>query len=119
MEIVRFIPQDNSAAHNRQRKRMPGPSSHAACRITMLSESEVAVRLVAAAVVGAVLGWERESHNKPAGIKTHMLVVLGSAAFMVAGLQLHEQLVVHSQGNNDDLLNVLAGLIGGVGFLGA
>ena len=85
----------------------------------MLSESEVALRLVAALAAGAVLGWEREAHNKPAGIKTHMLVALGSAAFMMAGLQLHEQLVARGQGNNDDLLKVLAGLIGGIGFLGA
>ena len=38
---------------------------------------------------------------------------------MMAGLQLHEQLVARGQGTNDDLLKVLAGLIGGVGFLGA
>jgi putative Mg2+ transporter-C (MgtC) family protein len=85
----------------------------------MLSEYEVGLRLASALAAGAVLGWEREAHNKPAGIKTHMLVALGSAAFMMAGLQLHEQLVARGQGNNDDLLKVLAGLIGGIGFLGA
>jgi putative Mg2+ transporter-C (MgtC) family protein len=85
----------------------------------MLSESEVALRLISALTAGAVLGWEREAHNKPAGIKTHMLVALGSAAFMLAGLQLHEQLLARGQSQSDDLLKVLAGLIGGVGFLGA
>jgi putative Mg2+ transporter-C (MgtC) family protein len=84
----------------------------------MLSEFEVALRLAAAVAAGAVLGWEREAHNKPAGIKTHMLVALGSAAFMLAGLQLYEQLIARGD-EGSDLLKVLAGLIGGVGFLGA
>lgn len=85
----------------------------------MLSESEIAVRLTSAVVAGAILGWEREAHNKPAGIKTHMLVALGSAGFMLAGVQLHEQLVAQNQANSADLLKVLAGIVGGIGFLGA
>src|SRR5262245_18199442 len=85
----------------------------------MLSETDVAIRLTTAVIAGAVLGWEREAHNKPAGIKTHMLVALGSAGFMLAGLQLHEQLVSQNQAGSDDLLKVLAGIVGGVGFLGA
>ena len=42
----------------------------------MLSESEVALRLISAIAAGAVLPVERETHNKPAGIKTHMLVAV-------------------------------------------
>jgi len=85
----------------------------------MLTEFEIAIRLIAALLAGMALGWEREAHHKPAGLKTHMLVALGSAGFMLAGVQLHEQLVAQNQANAADLLKVLAGIVGGIGFLGA
>ena len=85
----------------------------------MLTEFEVAVRLTTALLAGTALGWEREAHHKPAGLKTHMLVALGSAGFMLAGVQLHEQLVAQNQADAADLLKVLAGIVGGIGFLGA
>jgi putative Mg2+ transporter-C (MgtC) family protein len=85
----------------------------------MISELELTARMGLAIVAGAILGWERETHNKPAGVKTHMLVALGSAGFMLAGMELHEQLVRMNQANNADLMKVLAGIVGGIGFLGA
>jgi len=85
----------------------------------MLSTTELIIRLSVAAVVGAILGWEREAHKKPAGLRTHLLVSLGSAAFMIAGYQLHVELVSRDQAAGSDLLKVLAGIAGGVGFLGA
>lgn len=75
--------------------------------------------MVAAIVAGAVLGWERESQQKPAGLRTHMLVSLGAAGFMIAGLQLHQQLFGIDQQASSDLMKVIAGIIGGIGFLGA
>lgn len=85
----------------------------------MLSSLELIIRLGLAAVGGAVLGWEREAQKKPAGLRTHMLVSLGSAAFMIAGFELHHELVSRNQAAGSDLLKVLAGIAGGVGFLGA
>jgi putative Mg2+ transporter-C (MgtC) family protein len=85
----------------------------------MLTELEVALRLTTALLAGSALGWEREAHHKPAGLKTHMLVALGSAGFMLAGVRLHEQLVAQNQADAADLLKVLAGIVGGIGFLGA
>ncbi len=85
----------------------------------MLTTLELILRLSAAAVVGAVLGWEREAQKKPAGLRTHLLVSLGSAAFMIAGYELHYELVGRDQAAGADLLKVLAGIAGGVGFLGA
>jgi putative Mg2+ transporter-C (MgtC) family protein len=84
-----------------------------------ISETEVAMRLVAALLAGGILGWERESHRKPAGLRTHMLVALGAAAFILAALRLHQDLVVAGQASATDLLKVIAGIVGGVGFLGA
>jgi putative Mg2+ transporter-C (MgtC) family protein len=47
----------------------------------------VAVRLGAAVVLGGILGWQREQEHKMAGLRTHMLVALGSALFVVAALE--------------------------------
>ena len=85
----------------------------------MVGELEIVIRMATAVVAGALLGWEREAHNKPAGLKTHMLVALGSAAFMLAGILLHNDLVARNQAGGADLLKVLAGIVGGIGFLGA
>ncbi|WP_425617516.1 MgtC/SapB family protein [Anatilimnocola sp. NA78] len=85
----------------------------------MLSTLELIIRLSVAAVFGAVLGWEREAQNKPAGLRTHILVSLGSAAFMLAGLELNNELVAKGQSNSADILKVVGGIVGGIGFLGA
>jgi len=47
----------------------------------------IVVRLCVAVVLGGVLGWERESVGAPAGLRTHMLVSLGSALFVLIPLQ--------------------------------
>ena len=47
----------------------------------------VLVRLVAAALFGAVIGFQRERAGKPAGLRTHMLVALGAALFVIAAIE--------------------------------
>ena len=47
---------------------------------------DLAIRLLLAAVLGAVVGLEREIHDHPAGMRTHLLVSLGSAAFTVLSI---------------------------------
>jgi len=71
----------------------------------------IVVRLGVAVVLGGVLGWERESVGAPAGLRTHMLVSLGSALFVLIPLQAGMRL--------DDLSRVLQGVTAGIGFLGA
>ena len=44
----------------------------------------VLVRVLAAAVLGGIIGWEREQKGRAAGLKTHMLVAMGSALFVLA-----------------------------------
>lgn len=69
------------------------------------------LRLLLAAVLGGLIGWERESKGKAAGLRTHMLVSLGAALFV---------LVPQQAGASDaDLSRVIQGLIAGIGFLGA
>jgi putative Mg2+ transporter-C (MgtC) family protein len=85
----------------------------------MLDTFDVITRILAAVVAGAIIGWERESHKKPAGLRTQMLVSLGSAAFVVAGLQFHSQATAENPRSATDFLKVIAGIVGGIGFLGA
>lgn len=73
--------------------------------------TRVALRLAVAAVLGAILGFERESKGKAAGVRTHMLVAIGSALFV---------LIPQQAGVADnDLTRVMQGVIAGIGFLGA
>jgi putative Mg2+ transporter-C (MgtC) family protein len=81
---------------------------------------DIAVRMLAAIACGAVLGWEREAQNKPAGVRTHMMVALGAAAFTLITLKIFE--AAQADPNHTisaDPLRVVSGVIGGIGFLGA
>jgi putative Mg2+ transporter-C (MgtC) family protein len=73
--------------------------------------TRMTVRLLFAAVLGGLLGYERKKKGKSAGIKTHMLVAIGSALFVI----IPQQVGV----NEADMTRVLQGLIAGIGFLGA
>lgn len=73
--------------------------------------TQVTVRLVMAALLGAILGFERELKGKAAGVRTHMLVALGAALFV---------LVPRMAGADDAALSrVVQGIVAGIGFLGA
>ena len=52
----------------------------------MAFQMDILIRLLVAALVGAGLGLEREVHGHPAGMRTHMLVALGSAVFTVLSI---------------------------------
>lgn len=69
------------------------------------------VRLLVAVVLGGLLGYQRESIGASAGLRTHMLVSLGCALFVLIPLQAGMQL--------NDLSRVLQGVTAGIGFLGA
>lgn len=87
---------------------------------TVTSNLDAFLRLFFAVICGSVLGWNREKHDKPAGLRTNMLVSLGAATIMVIGMSFTAEL-----GENDpgwlriDVFRLVAGIIGGVGFLGA
>jgi putative Mg2+ transporter-C (MgtC) family protein len=75
---------------------------------------DVAFRLVIAAVLGSAVGFEREIHGHPAGMRTHLLVSLGSAAFTVLGI-----FFFSSPGVPTDPSRIAAQIVSGIGFLGA
>ena len=71
--------------------------------------TQLVLRLLLATLLGSVLGYQRERQGKEAGLRTHMLVSLGSAFFVLIPLQAGMPL--------GDLSRVLQGLISGIGFL--
>ncbi|VTU18640.1 putative Mg(2+) transport ATPase [Variovorax sp. PBL-H6] len=71
--------------------------------------TRIAVRLVLASVLGFVLGFEREQQGKAAGVRTHMLVAIGSALFVL----IPQQTGIEPA----DMSRVIQGLVAGVGFL--
>jgi putative Mg2+ transporter-C (MgtC) family protein len=73
--------------------------------------TRVCVRLLVALVLGALLGYERESVGASAGLRTHMLVSLGSALFVLVPLQAGMSL--------EEVSRVVQGVTAGIGFLGA
>ncbi len=84
------------------------------------SEAFLLVRLVAAGVLSAALGWEREFAGKSAGLRTHTLVGLASALFMA----LSEAILLRDSAATPDaarldLLRVVQAVATGIGFLGA
>ncbi len=75
---------------------------------------DVLGRLALAVLTGGLIGFERQLDRKPAGLRTHMLVSLGAALFVLIGVQ-----TGLLQSNADGLSRLMQGLITGIGFLGA
>jgi putative Mg2+ transporter-C (MgtC) family protein len=73
--------------------------------------TRIIVRLAIAALLGGLLGLEREAKGKAAGVRTHMLVAMGAALFVLVSQQ--------SGVVSADMSRVVQGIIAGVGFLGA
>jgi putative Mg2+ transporter-C (MgtC) family protein len=71
----------------------------------------VCFRLVLAGILGGMLGYERESKGKAAGLRTHMLVALGAALFIMAPSL--------AEFEDTSLSRIIQGLVAGIGFLGA
>jgi len=80
----------------------------------------LALRIGSAALCGGVLGWEREASDKPAGLRTNMLVAIGAATATIAALDLFASLARDAEGAvSSDPIRIISGVIGGLGFLGA
>jgi putative Mg2+ transporter-C (MgtC) family protein len=73
--------------------------------------TKVVLRLCIASLLGGLIGYERELRGKSAGLRTHMLVAMGAALFILVPQQ--------AGASAEDVSRILQGLIAGVGFLGA
>jgi putative Mg2+ transporter-C (MgtC) family protein len=76
------------------------------------AQLEALLRLVLAAVVGGILGLERELEDKPAGVRTFSVVAIGACLFTIAGQQAFG-------GKEDAVSRLVAQIVTGIGFLGA
>ena len=77
----------------------------------MSVELQMVLRLLLAAGLGGAIGYQREKAGKPAGLRTHILICIGAALFTVASL--------YGFGLTADVSRVAAGVVIGVGFIGA
>lgn len=80
---------------------------------------DMLTRLAVAAGLALLLGLERELRGKPAGLRSHMLVSLGSATFIIIGLSILFATAEGDPSARVDPSRVVEGVIGGIGFLGA
>jgi len=74
-------------------------------------ELEMLLRLLLALAMGTFIGFERQFAGKPAGLRTHVLVCIGAALFTIASL--------YGFGEGADPARIAAGVVVGIGFLGA
>ncbi|TFG49371.1 MAG: MgtC/SapB family protein, partial [Anaerolineales bacterium] len=83
--------------------------------MTIHFSSDLVIKLVFATLFGGLLGLEREIHGRPAGLRTHLLVSLGAAAFMMMSPVI-SRMNLDFQG---DPGRIAAQIVTGIGFLGA
>jgi putative Mg2+ transporter-C (MgtC) family protein len=81
-----------------------------------LTTLEVIVRLMVAALLCAAVGFEREYHRKPAGIRTNMLVGIGTAVMTIASIEMAQ---LSSSPASVNISQLAAAVITGIGFIGA
>lgn len=77
----------------------------------MLFSTEDLIKLVAAVIIGGIIGAERERHNKAAGLRTMILICVGSALFTIFSINM--------AGPGNEPTRIAAQIVSGIGFLGA
>lgn len=75
----------------------------------MIGEFEFVMKMVLAIALGAIVGFERELDDEPAGVRTHILVILGATLFTVLSLEV----------SGADPSRIAANIVTGIGFIGA
>ncbi len=79
------------------------------------SQAEFVLRILIAAMLGAIIGYEREISHKPAGLRTHIFVCMGACLFTIASFYLLPENVSDSA----DVTRIAAGIVAGISFIGA
>ena len=82
----------------------------------MLTDLQVTMRLVSSVMLSGLIGFERQISRRTAGLRTHILVSLGSCLIMLTSLHIYE---IYKNIAPHDPARIAAGVITGVGFLGA
>lgn len=82
----------------------------------MLTDIQIILRLTLSVVLSGIIGFERQFHRRTAGLRTHILVCMGSCLIMLTSLYLFD---IYNKLVNLDPARIAAGVITGIGFLGA
>ncbi len=82
----------------------------------MLNDAEIIMRLVLSVILSGLIGLERQIHRRTAGLRTHILVSLGSCLIMLTSLYIF---AIYKNEVPLDPARIAAGVITGIGFLGA
>ncbi len=81
----------------------------------MLTRIDIVIRLLVAVALGIIVGYEKETHDEPAGLRTHAIVSIGACLFTLTGILIAQD----SPGKSIDASRITAGIVTGIGFLGA
>jgi len=81
-----------------------------------MSDKEIIIRLVLSVILSGLIGLERQLHRRTAGLRTHILVCLGSSLIMLTSLYIFD---IYKNMVPLDPARIAAGVITGIGFLGA
>ncbi len=84
--------------------------------MTAVGPFDTVMRIVVAAILGGLIGFERERHERPAGLRTHMLVSMGSCLLMITSV---EVFFMYRHLTEPDPGRIAAQVVSGIGFLGA
>jgi len=82
----------------------------------MSFELQIVLKLLLAMILGGIIGWEREVGRRPAGLRTHILVCLGATLITILAIFIGEN---YSHLGSIDSTRIIAGIVTGIGFLGA
>ena len=84
-----------------------------------LTETDMLIRLCLGFAAGAIIGFERSSHNQVAGLRTHILISLGATLLMLLSIWIPQQIGARFGGGTGDPGRIAAQVVSGIGFLGA
>lgn len=87
--------------------------------VFQLDTQTMLMRLLFAALLGGLIGWERERRNKQAGLKTHLLVAVGSTLIMLTSIYGFDSALINHPNARFDPARLAAQVVSGIGFLGA
>lgn len=87
--------------------------------VFLLDTETMLMRLLFAALLGGLIGWERERRNKQAGLKTHLLVSVGSTLIMLTSIYGFDPELINHPNARFDPARLAAQVVSGIGFLGA
>lgn len=78
-------------------------------------QAEMILRIIVSVILGAIIGYEREISHKPAGLRTHIFVCMGSCLFTIASFFM----IPENAGGSADVTRIAAGVVAGISFIGA